>query len=81
VHEVVKIEIKIAGVISTMDDVHDIENVAKIFVMEQRLNNLQCFEKTNDMIEEMHPESAEKSTVTINFITRNLPILTVKGLG
>lgn len=79
--EVVKIEIKIAGVISTMDDIHDIENVAKVFVMEQRLNNLQCCEETKDMIEKMHPESSEKSTVTSSFITGNLPILTVKGLG
>ena len=77
----VKIEIKIAGVISTMDDIHDIENVAKVFVMEQRINNLQCREETKNIIEETHPESAEKSTVSGNFIHGNLPILTVKGLG
>ena len=77
----VKIEIKIAGVISTMDDIHDIENVAKVFVMEQRINNLQCREETKNIIEETHPESVGKSTVSSNFIHGNLPILTVKGLG
>ena len=77
----VKIEIKIAGVISTMDDIHDIENVAKVFVMEQRINNLQCCEETKKIIEETHPESVEKSTVSSDFIHGNLPILTVKGLG
>jgi len=45
--EVVKIEIKIAGVISTMDDIHDIENVAKVFVMEQRINNYQKYNWRN----------------------------------
>ncbi len=78
--EVVKIEIKIAGVISTMDDIHDIENVAKVFVMEQRINNLQCYEETKNIIGETHPESAEKSTASSNVIHGNLPILTVKGL-
>jgi len=78
--EVVKIEIKIAGVISTMDDIHDIENVAKVFVMEQRINNLQCCKETKNIIREAHPESAEKSTASSNFIHGNLPILTVKGL-
>ena len=77
----VKIEIKIAGVISTMDDIHDIENVAKVFVMEQRINNLQFYEITKNIIEETHPKSAEKSTISSNFIHGNLPILTVKGLG
>ena len=77
----VKIEIKIAGVISTMDDIHDIENVAKVFVMEQRISNLQFREETKNIIEETHPESVEKSTVSSNFIHGNLPILTVKGLG
>ncbi len=79
--EVVKIEIKIAGVISTMDDIHDIENVAKVFVMEQRINNLQCRKETKNIIGETHPESSEKSTASSNFIHGNLPILTVKGLG
>jgi len=79
--EVVKIEIKIAGIISTMDDVHDIENIAKVFVMEQRLSNLRFCEETKDMIGEIHSEFAEKPTIISNFITGNLPILTVKGLG
>jgi len=57
---VVKIEIKIAGVISTMDDIHDIENVSKVFVMEQRINNLQCCKETKNIIGETHSESAEK---------------------
>jgi len=78
---VVKIEIKIAGVISNMDDIHDIENVAKVFVMEQRINNLQCCKETKNIIGETHPVSAEKSAVSSNFIHGNLPILTVKGLG
>ena len=76
----VKIKIKIAGVISTMDDIHDIENVAKVFVMEQRINNLQCCKETKHIIWEIYPESAEKSTASSNFIHGNLPILTVKGL-
>ena len=76
----VKIEIKIAGVISTMDDIHEIENVAKVFVMEQRINNLQCCQETKNIIGEPHLEFAEKSTVFSNFIHGNLPILTVKGL-
>jgi len=77
---VVKIEIKIAGVISTMNNIHDIENVAKVFVMEQRINNLQFGEGTKYIIGETHPESAEKSTASSIFIHGNLPILTVKGL-
>jgi len=57
---VVKIEIKIAGVISTMDDIHDVANVAKAFVMEQRINNLKCCKETKNIIGETHSESAEK---------------------
>jgi hypothetical protein len=77
---VVKIEIKIAGVISTMDNIHDIENLAKLFVMEHRINNLQCCKETKKIIGETHLEFTQKSTVFSNFIHGKLPILTVKGL-
>jgi len=43
-----------------MDDIHDIENVSKVFVMEQRINNLQCCKETKNIIGETHSESAEK---------------------
>ena len=44
--EVVKIEIKLVGGVSDIKDISEIENIAKVFVIEQRISNLNPIKNT-----------------------------------
>ena len=73
-------EIKIVGGVSDIDDVHNIENVAKMFVIEHRINNLSLFRETQNIIQESSQKSAKETITSVNSIKRNLAVLTVRGL-
>jgi hypothetical protein len=74
-----EISIKFVGTVSDMDEIKDMENICKVFLIEQWLENIQ-YPITNLNNIETCLESSKKINMDITHICRHLPILTVKGL-
>lgn len=79
--EVRLIRINVVGSISNQDEVIEIETVAKVFVVEERMINLTNEPKTGKIISEPPKKPIKKINKTHNFYNACLPVLTVKGFN
>jgi len=82
--EVVETQIMIVGALSDISEVYEIESIAKIFVVEERMKNL-TIQRIDECRTTEKPEQrfASKKHDTYRYdvyIHRHIPVLTVKGL-
>ena len=67
------------GALSSNEEVKEIENVVKIFFLEERVIDLASNIGTKNVFEKKYPESIKNNVTDIN--NKVLQILTVKGLN
>lgn len=73
--EVIKIHINIVGLFDDIDEVNELEDVAKVFVVEERIIDI-TYEKNSINIVER-----KKTDSNPNGYNRNFQVLTVRGLN
>ena len=72
---------KIVGLLSNEDELDEIEHIAKIFTVEQRMQNLPYQKKSHIPLSKKCTLSAKRISLTDQDICNNhLPMLTVRGL-
>jgi hypothetical protein len=67
------------GALSSNEEIKEIENVVKIFFLEERVIDLASNIGTKKIIEKIYPESIKNNIRDIN--NKVLQFLTVKGLN
>ena len=74
-------EIKIVGILSDKDEIHEIERIAKVFIVEERMKDLICHVETNEVIGNIYLGHAKKINLCSELVHGYVPFLTVKGLN
>ena len=72
---------KIVGSFSNDDEIGEFENIVKVFVLEQRMENLDYKRENKTVNKETYPESPKQIPICPTRIQRYLPFFTVKGLN
>jgi len=67
------------GALSSSEEVKEVENIVKIFFLEERVMDLVSNVGTKKVIEKIYPESIKNLNYDIN--NKVLKFLTVKGLN
>ncbi len=67
------------GALSSSEEVREVENIVKIFFLEERVMDLVSNVGTKKVIEKIYPESIKNLNYDIN--NKVLKFLTVKGLN
>ena len=76
---VVKIEIKLVGGVSDIKDISEIENIAKVFVIEHRISNLNPIKNTKNIINNKSQISYRNKNNVNGCVHKKSTILTVRG--
>jgi hypothetical protein len=77
--EVIRVEIKIVGLISGEDELSDIQHIAKIIVYKQRMKDLFYTNKNNTVIKE-YISNYKKSRINKKMYFNHAQQLSVRGL-
>lgn len=77
--EVRIIKLNIVGVLSSNEEIKEIENIVKIFFIEERVINLASNIVTKKVIEKINPISIKNPNHDIN--SKYIQFFTVKGLN
>ena len=67
------------GALSSREEVKEVENVVKIFFLEERVMDLASNIGTKKVVEKIYPESIKN--LNFNIDNKVLQVLTVKGLN
>ena len=67
------------GALSSSEEVREVENIVKIFFLEERVMDLVSNVGAKKVIEKIYPESIKNLNYDINY--KVLKFLTVKGLN
>ena len=71
---------KIVGLLNDEDELNEMENIAKIFIVEQRMKNLSYIKIVKPTLEKKYSHSSEKIILNHNNYLKRLSLLTVRGL-
>ena len=75
----IKIEIKLVGGVSDINDISEIENIAKVFVIEQRISNLNLIKNTKNIINNKSQITYRNKNNVNEYVNKKSTILTVRG--
>ena len=76
-----KIQINVVGSLTDMEQLSEIETVAKIFVIEERMKDLTYDLDSENIITNLPLKPSKKSDFNRNFYNKRLPILNVRGFN
>ena len=76
-----RIKINIVGILSSPEEVHQVEKIARIFVIEERLRNLNYPLNPEEVIKNIKSEDLQKQVLPLNKFHNISPVLTVHGLS
>jgi len=75
------IDINIVGMFSNGDEINEIMDVAKVFVVEERMINISDDAETNNLVEERRLKPFKKPKIHHDSTFKKLQLLTVRGLN
>jgi len=75
------IDINIVGMFSNPDDVCEIVDVAKVFIVEERMKSITFDTGTDEIIVEKKVKPEKKIKLDYSSINQHLSFLTVRGLS
>jgi hypothetical protein len=79
--EVRKIRINVVGSVSDQEDIKEIETVAKVFVVEERMIDLTYDIKSEKIVSDPPLNSPKKTSNDRNSYNTRLALLTVRGFN
>jgi len=74
-------EINIVGMFSNSDEITEIVDVAKVFIIEERMKGLYCDTETKNIAKNRRNISSKKTNLQYNYGSRNIQYLTVRGFN
>jgi len=74
-------EMKIVGLLSSEDEAYELENVAKIFLIEERMESLSYNKKILPIYKKHCLKINKKNHICHNILNSCMPIFMVRGLN
>ena len=72
---------KIVGTPSKIEDIEEIEEIVKVFVIAQRIKNLQPINKPKNPTDKTYQEPQKTNKIPLGQYENNLALFSVRGLN